>query len=398
MKQQNRIYSYITLLLLAVFTYACSSVKNKSMQITHTQLPIEGLQGGLSHGVSAAYAAYIGNHLVVAGGCNFPDKPPYEGGAKIYYNDIMMLDSTNPTSWKHVGRLPVEAAYGVSLSLNDNSAVWLGGNNDSTLLTDVYKITIESDHVHMHALPNLPAAMDNFAGCALGNALFVAGGNADGKPTNAFYTLNTHQENEDWQQLPDYPGTPRVQPVMAAVELEGKPYVYLLGGFFGGDTIRQPEVATDILRYDIKEKKWEVIGTQIDPDNGMPFSLGGATMLAVHNQYLLAIGGVNYTVFLDALTSIHNNTYDSEIDDDERQQKARNFSLNYMTRPVEFYQFNQAYRLYDIITNSWTTIDNAPQGARAGATLVGSSNQFYVVQGEIKPGVRTPETWKGNIK
>ncbi len=384
--------------MLIVLTNACKLVKNEPMKIIHTQLITSGLQDGLAAGVSAPYAAHIGNRLIVAGGCNFPDKPPYEGGTKIYYDDIVMLDSDNPAKWKHVGTLPVEAAYGVSITLDDNSTVWLGGNNDSTLLTNVYKITIDSDEVNMKSLASLPATMDNFAGCAHGNTLFVCGGNVDGKPSNAFYAFSINDDEDTWYQLPDYPGTPRAQSVMAAMAINGKPYVYLLGGFFGGDANSKPEIATDILRYDINEKKWEQAGEQIDPDSGEPFSLAGATMLAVQDRYLLAIGGVNYNVFLDALTSIHSNAHNTEIDEDERKQRARTFSLNYMTQPVDYYKFNKEYRLYDIMTNSWTTVDKASQGARAGAVLVGNENEFFVVQGELKPGVRIPETWKGSIK
>ena len=69
-----------------------------------------------------------------------------------------------------------------------------------------------------------------------------------------------------------------------------------------------------------------------------------------------------------------------------------------MTQPVDYYKFNREYRLYDVVTNSWATVDKASQGARAGAVLVGNENEFFVVQGELKPGVRTPETWKGSIK
>lgn len=398
MTKHYKTYSYIALLMLIVLTNACNFIKNEPMKIIHTKLTTDGLQDGLAAGVSAPYAAHIGNRLIVAGGCNFPDKPPYEGGAKIYYDEIVMLDSDNPTEWKQVGTLPVEVAYGVSITLDDNSAVWLGGNNDSTLLTDVCKVTVDSDEVNINPLANLPATMDNFAGCAHGNTLFVGGGSVDGKPSNAFYTLNTDTENGTWVQLPDFPGIPRVQPVMATRELNGIPYVYLLGGLFGGDALSQPELATDILRYDINEKKWEQAGEQIDPDSGEPFSLAGATMLAVQDRYLLAIGGVNYNVFLDALTSIHSNAHNTEIDEDERKQRARTFSLNYMTQPVDYYKFNREYRLYDVVTNSWATVDKASQGARAGAVLVGNENEFFVVQGELKPGVRTPETWEGSIK
>ena len=46
------------------------------------------LDVGGGEGVSAPFAGIIGNHLVVAGGCNFPDLPAAEGGAKKFYSHI----------------------------------------------------------------------------------------------------------------------------------------------------------------------------------------------------------------------------------------------------------------------------------------------------------------------
>ena len=39
-------------------------------------------------GVSAPFAGCIGEDLVIAGGCNFPDVPAEKGGTKVYYKDV----------------------------------------------------------------------------------------------------------------------------------------------------------------------------------------------------------------------------------------------------------------------------------------------------------------------
>ena len=39
----------------------------------------------LSQGVSAPFAGFVGDSLIVAGGCNFPDIPAAEGGKKKFY-------------------------------------------------------------------------------------------------------------------------------------------------------------------------------------------------------------------------------------------------------------------------------------------------------------------------
>lgn len=387
---------FLSIFLIGVFTSCNKNNKTEQMKIVHTQLPTAGLSADLQKGVSAAYAALLDGKLIVAGGCNFPDKPPYEGGAKIYYDEILMIDTLNPQAWSVIGKLPEAAAYGVSVQL-DNSALWIGGNGASKSYNDVYRVSLDNDTVVLDTLPQLPAAFDNFAGCAVNNLVFVGGGNESGKASNSVYTIRLDQDSV-WTKLPDFPGEPRVQPVMAALEIDGNEYLYLLGGIFGGDADRKPMVATDVLRYSVAGGSWEKVAGQFDPISQRPFSLGGATAMAIENRYILAIGGVNYDIFLDALASIHKNTFDKTISDNERKERAKAFSLNYMTQPIDYYKFNKEYRLFDTETNIWSTLDVSENGARAGATLLPDGRTFYAVQGELKPGVRTPETWKGEIK
>ena len=44
-------------------------------------------------GVAACFAGVSQNALIVAGGCNFPDDPVYDGGQKRYYADIFVLET-----------------------------------------------------------------------------------------------------------------------------------------------------------------------------------------------------------------------------------------------------------------------------------------------------------------
>ena len=69
-----------------------------------------------------------------------------------------------------------------------------------------------------------------------------------------------------------------------------------------------------------------------------------------------------------------------------------------MTQPIEYYKFNPECRVLDTETNVWTTINTTQDVARAGATLVYNGKDFYAVQGELKPGVRSAITIKGIIE
>lgn len=365
------------------------------MKITLSQLPITGLTGDLAKGVSASYAALIDGKLIVAGGANFPEKLGFEGGSKAFYNEIMLYDAAK-NEWKLVGHLPDSSAYGVSVPVS-GGALWIGGNTASKSLANCYKVSLkENDSVKLENFPALPAPIDNFAGCAIGDDIFVGGGVEDGKPSNSLYHINAETDSV-WTKLPDFPGIPRVQPVLAAIEKDGKKYVYLMGGFFGGNADMKPAMATEVLRYDVSAQKWEKVGEQIAPETQKPFSLGGAAAMPVDDRYILCMGGVNYNVFLDAVTTQYNIGNDTTTTDEEKKQKNLDFSKNYMTQPVEFYEFNPECRIFDTATGEWKTIDVTPNAARAGATLVFNGKEFFAVQGELKPGVRSAVTMKGEI-
>lgn len=366
------------------------------MKLSLTQMPVNGLTGNLQKGVSATYVALIDGKLIVAGGANFPDKLGFEGGSKAFYDEIMLFDSSQ-NAWKQIGRLPQQSAYGVSVPIS-GGALWIGGNTATESLANCYKVTLDkNDSVTLETFPALPATMDNFAGCSINDMVFVGGGSENGQPSNSLYFINAKTDTT-WTKLPDFPGTARVQPIMASIEKEGKTFVYLLGGFFGGNVTEKPTMATDVLRYDVAAQKWEKVGEQIDIDSQKPFSLGGATAMSVDNRYILCFGGVNHDVFLDAITTLYNIANDATTTPEEKSQLNFNFSKNYMTQPIEYYKFNPECRVFDTETGTWVTLLASPDFARAGATLVYDKKEFYLVQGELKPGVRSAVTIKGEIK
>ena len=69
---------------------ACTTDKKKEV----TQLPDYPIEAG----VSAPFAGFVGDWLVVAGGCNFPDVPAAEGGQKVYYREVYALNTADPSS------------------------------------------------------------------------------------------------------------------------------------------------------------------------------------------------------------------------------------------------------------------------------------------------------------
>lgn len=49
-------------------------------------------------GVAGAFSGFIGDNLIIAGGANFPNATPWNGGNKTYWNTIYCINITQPTS------------------------------------------------------------------------------------------------------------------------------------------------------------------------------------------------------------------------------------------------------------------------------------------------------------
>lgn len=120
----------------------------------------------IRQGVSAPFAGFVDSVLIVAGGCNFPDKPAAEGGKKVYYSQIYSLTPGNTSKqWQEQTPLPIPVAYGASIETKDGLVCIGGMNNDSTS-TAVYRIGFpqtDSEASQITPLPSLPTGIDNAA-------------------------------------------------------------------------------------------------------------------------------------------------------------------------------------------------------------------------------------------
>ena len=323
-------------------------------------------EAGYDLGVSACYAGVIDDHIIMAGGCNFP-----EPGKKKYYAGIYAAKASHDKlDWKLIGYLPEPAAYGGVVARGD-SLVFIGGNNAEHSLSSVLSLHLNPEgKAEIHQLPNLPVTTDNMAlAITSDDVLYVVGGNQDGKPSRDIWQM---QPNEPWQKMAQIPGDPRVQPVCQAIDGS----LYIWGGFYADGL--QSTVPTEGCRYDLSNNSWTTLPSPCDA-KGTPLTLTGATsILAQENgtSEILCMGGVNKEIFWDAISG----TY-------KMVEKE-----NYLKRPVEWYKFSSNLLRFDVKKGCW--IENPithPSLARAGAQVVSCGNVFYYIGGELKPSVRTPE-------
>lgn len=321
----------------------------------------------IRQGVSAPFAGFADSVLIVAGGCNFPEKPAAEGGEKVYYSQVYSLTpGTTFAQWQEQTSLPIPVAYGASVE-TEEGLVCIGGMNSDSTSTAVYRIGFpqaSSEASQTTILPSLPTGIDNAAAARVGNVLYITGGNQP-QQGKALYALST-EKPDIWNRLTDYPGQPRIQPTL----IGSGNYLYLAGGFAFDTKTKTCTLATDILRYDPSTKEWNVETSIPSYPDHTPRCLVGSSGVA-YGDCLIFTGGVYAPLFKEAMEGKQDNQY--------------------LKHEPAWYRFHDDLLVYHITDKSWRIIPHVAGMAKAGGVLLHKENILYMVCGEIKPGIRTSE-------
>ena len=238
----------------------------------------------------------------------------------------------------------------------------IGGQNTQGTQTDVYLLRTNGQ---TPPLPALPILIDNGGACLCGHTLLVTGGN---QPENGkgLYALDLSSPT-NWKRLTDYPGPQRIQPIV----LYASNALYLAGGYAFDATQKKCTPSTDLLKYDVGTNRWSVLDTLIAERDGTPRCLAGGSGVMLSDGKMLLTGGVNHDIF--------------------RQAMEGKGPADYMKKPVAWYRFNDDLLTYDPGKRTWHVTYDVPGLARAGGILLEHDGYLYIICGEIKPGIRTPQ-------
>lgn len=384
----------ISILLCIIFFFAQNKIansstdpilnENKEMKTTIycntlPDFPIEG-------GISAPFTGIIGNKLIVAGGCNFPDKPASAGGTKIFYSEVFAFDiaeeSTNGI-WKKCENMPYEVAYGASVT-TPKGLVCIGGQNKDGSLTKVTLIEYkeDSENVIFTELPQLPTGLFNGGAALIGSTIYVTGGVSTHKTKGFVFTLDLEKSDEGWKEFFIPSAYERQQPVVVAQNGQ----LFVGGGYDEANAT----VFTDVIKYNPKEKKWNYV-SEIGHELNHPKTLVGAAGVSYSSDKILFIGGVNYERFSSALKRIQNTKKAIEDGNIALADSLKLVGKEYMNQPIDWYKFETQLMSFDVKTNNWEILGELPQLARTGAGVAFWKNKIYIVCGELKPGIRTAE-------
>jgi len=306
-------------------------------------------------GVAAPFAGVSGGALIVAGGANFPDKMPWEGGRKVWYDRVWLLNKPAGT-WREVGKLPRPLGYGICATFKDR-LVGVGGSDATRHYSDVFRLSWKGGRLLTEPLPSLPISLSGGSGALVKETLYVAcGSEQPGEQTaiNRAFALDLAAGSPAWRELPKLPGKPRQLAIGAA--RDDRFYV------FGGVAL-EPNEAGKISRVYLRDA-WsyrEKDGWRQLADLPKPCVAAPSPAPFISDRFLLLAGDDGSRVGFE---------------------------------PIDKHPgFPKSILAYDPDLNQWNTDAGEIPAPRATVPCVEWNGQFVIPSGEQRPGVRSPEVW-----
>ena len=364
-----------------------------------------------------AYAKGVSGHiageprpglLVMAGGCNFPDRPAREGGAKRYYSEIYIADylgafnlacetkaSELDMGWKLVGHLPHPTAY-AAFQRYDDKLIVAGGQSAAGDLSDAYIIQLsDSLDVEITPLPSLPEPRSGMASALIKNVLYLIGGHVNGKLSNTVLSLDLSSPQKEWREETPYPHSPFLK-LVATTNLgeystpSYVPCLVVMGSFTGVDEPDQ-RVQADVtyMTYTPQTKQWQTY--KIAPDD--PIAAHGFGGGYAWRYEAIFSGGVRADLFVTALQR-EKDLKDAKAKDNRRLvKKLQAEQRAYLSHDPAWYGFCSEWYSFDRSRGRGEAKSGFHFDGRADAVYLdrfSSMMDGMLIGGETMPGVRTP--------
>ena len=341
-------------------------------------------------GLAGVYSGMIGPYLVIGGGANFPDAPPWDGGQKTWWGDIYVIHSDSLESgWRiFPGALPAPLAYGVSISLSEG-ILCIGGCDSEKAYSDVFLMRYSGGSFEFDQWPALPVPLSNMAGALVDDKIFLAGGQESMKEpaaTDHFLMLDLNDLASGWTELDPWPGHARSFAVAASQSDGFENCFYLFSGRNYG-----PEIPLDLLRdgyeYNPRLNSWR----RLDHPDGPQFPVMAGVATPSGANHIIFFGGVDSDLPLkeyhlgQRLLEYNENNGSGEYTDSINAIESRMRQIR-----VEHPGFSRKIRFYHTITNTLVAHSSSPYPIPVTTNIIKKDGQLIITSGELRPGIRTP--------
>jgi SSS family transporter len=219
----------------------------------------------------------------------------------------------------------------------------------------------------------------NAAALHVDGTVYLIGGNDGNRTHNSLYSWGVG--NKQWERLDNFPGPPRAYHSAVVQETSNSRKIFVIGG-----RDQSPQNPTDLLAsyvpFDLKEQKWDAVEPILI--GGKPRVVMAASAEDKGSMHLLVYGGANGKLYseIEGLEL----AIKGERDASTKEKLIRDHAKILEDHPG----FSKEILAYNTITKKWFVHDTVAQSFPVTTLSFKTPKGFYIVSGEMSPGVRTP--------
>ncbi|MDR2115950.1 MAG: sodium/solute symporter [Planctomycetaceae bacterium] len=336
-----------------------------------------------SIGVAGALAGIDGDVMIIAGGSNFPDKSPWNGGTKTYYSDIRVLalkPESSPVWIEQPTRLAKPTAYSAVVQ-TQQGIVCLGGETTEGSINDAFILRFDTAKqiVAIKELPPLPITVTAASAVVVGNRVYFLGGQNRNEFSDKMFSLDLSDPSQGWKTETKLP-----KPIAFAVAITQSNgdtnCIYLLGGRAKLPNNVVTQFSDAVYSFQPKTGIWH-------EESRLPMPLSAGCGAAVGFASIFLIGGDNGEFF-------NANEQRQQLIDAENDPIIKQKLVAEKKQLLEEHQgFRREVFLYNTITKVWTIPFHLSEGSQVTTPALirtsDKSSNIIIPCGESKPGVRT---------
>ncbi len=382
----KRYYYIICLLLMFIAeTVVAQYPAEWSVQFSIAAIlpPEEGKQSSV--GYAGAVTGVHQNHLLIAGGANFPEAMPWQGGKKIYHAEVFVYhqEGGQIKLVQQNAKLPEAIAYSAVCSTSDG-VIYVGGENENGISNKVWMLqwNQHKKEIHFITYPPLPIALTNAAATWVNNTIFVAGGETAQDASEQFFQLDLNNLSAGWKTLPVIPQAVS-HTVLVGIAHEANPVLYLIGGR-KKNTNGISSLYNQVYEFNINSNSWSA-------KSPLPYALSAGTGIWYNVDQIIVFGGDRGTVF----SQVENLLAAIAVETDPAKKQVLINQKNQLQ--ISHPGFSKEVLLYQAKTNQWQALTNIPYDTPVTTTAVKWNDAIFLPTGEIKAGVRSPQILKATI-